>query len=85
MYNGYYKYKGEEMKDKERVSQDQTKLHNLLNDTEITFRLYNKDGSKSKLKLSWSNYTISQKQNPKPKANPDYYDYLDLEFVLSKE
>ena len=73
------------MRDKERVRQDQTKLHNLLSDTEITFRLYNKDGSQSKLKLSWSNFTISQKPNPKQKANPDYYDYLDLEFVLKKE
>ena len=73
------------MKDKERVRQDQNKLHNLLGDTEITFRLYNKDGSQSKLKLDWSSFSVSQKRNPKPKANPNYHDYLDLEFVLRKE
>ena len=73
------------MKDKERVRQDQNKLHNLLFDTEITFRLYNKDGSQSKLKLDWSSFSVSPKQNPKPKGNPNYHHYLDLEFVLRKE
>lgn len=73
------------MKDKDRVRQDQAKLHNLLEDTEVTFRLYNKDGTESKLKLAWSSFSISQKRKPKPKANPDFHDYLDLEFVLRKE
>ncbi len=38
------------MKNKDQVRQDQDKLHNLLGDTEVTFRLYNKDGTESKLK-----------------------------------
>ena len=73
------------MKNKDQVRPAQTKLHSLLGDTEVTFRLYNKDGTESKLKLCWSSFTVSQKREPKPKVNPDFHDYLDLEFVLRKE
>ena len=28
---------------------------------------------------------FNEKREPKPKVNPDFHDYIDLEFVLRKE
>jgi len=73
------------LKDKDKLRLDQERLNRILGECEITFKLYNKDGNESKLKVSWSSLSIMQKKEPTPKANPNYKNYYDLEFVLRKD
>ena len=73
------------MKDKNKLRSDQEKLNNILGECEITFKLYNKDGKESKLKVDWSSFSVMQKKEPTSQANPNYKNYYDLEFKLRKD
>mgnify|MGYP003119852639 FL=1 len=73
------------MKDIDKLRLDLDRLNRILSESDITFKLYNKDGSESKLKVSWSSFSIGQKTEPTLQANPNYKNYYDLEFKLKKE
>jgi hypothetical protein len=73
------------VKDIDKLRLDLDRLNRILSECDITFKLYNKDGSESKLKVSWSSFSIGQKTEPTLQANPNYKNYYDLEFKLKKE